>query len=263
MEIHSLIRFAPMSPLRRPDDARETPVSGIQDTSALVRDEPVEDPRAVEETSATEAERATEQEDPTTAKGQALTGETLSDEDQRVVEQLKQRDVEVRAHELAHVAAGGGHVTSGPSYSYQTGPDGKRYAIGGEVGIDTSMKSGDPAGNLEKARTIIRAAMAPAEPSAQDVRVAASARAMESRAQQEIRERQVKEYEQVMAASTTDRASASPRAMTDGPSASASDSRSDSVTPPSPGISGGQARLARQIAALFSAPVAMGLNQLA
>lgn len=261
MEIHSLIRFAPMSPLRRPDDARETPVSGIQDTSALVRDEPVEDPRAVEETSATEAERATGEDDPTAAK--SVNGETLSDEEQRVVEQLKQRDVEVRAHELAHVAAGGGHVTSGPSYSYQTGPDGKRYAIGGEVGIDTSMKSGDPAGNLEKARTIIRAAMAPAEPSSQDVRVAASARAMESRAQQEIRERQVKEYEQVMAASTTDGASAFARSITDESSATASDSRADSVTPSSPEISGGQARLAQRIAALFAAPVALGLNQLA
>ena len=245
--------------MRRFDDARETPVPNAQEAGA--RGEPVEDPRATEETSEIEAERTSGEEDPTAAK--AVNGEPLSDEDQRAVEQLKQRDAEVRAHELAHVSAGGGHVTSGPSYSYQTGPDGKRYAIGGEVGIDTSMKSGDPEGNLEKARAIIRAAMAPAEPSSQDVRVAVSARAMEARAQQEIRERQIKEYEQVMSAGATDRASTPTEAMGAGATPTASDEDSDSATQPSQGMSGGQARLAQSIAALFSTPVETGLSQLA
>ena len=261
MEIHSLIRSSPASPMRRFDDAREMPVPGAQEAGAGARGEPVEDPRAIEETSEIEAERATGEEDPTAAK--AVNGESLSDEDLRVVEQLKQRDTEVRAHELAHVAAGGGHVTSGPSYSYQTGPDGKRYAIGGEVGIDTSMKSGDPEGNLEKARAIIRAAMAPAEPSSQDVRVAASAQAMQSRAQQEIRERQIKEYEQVMSAGATDRASTPTEATGAGATPPANDEDSDSATQPSQGMSGGQARLAQSIASLFSTPVETGLSQLA
>jgi len=57
----------------------------------------------------------------------------LSEADLRRVEQLKQRDREVRAHEMAHVAAGAGVVTSGASYSYETGPDGRRYAVGGEA----------------------------------------------------------------------------------------------------------------------------------
>ena len=258
MEIHSLIRPSSASPMRRFDDAREVPAPGTQEAAALARDGPVEDPRAIEETSEIEAERATEEDDPTAAKGND--GETLSDEDQRLVEQLKQRDAEVRAHELAHMAAGGGHITSGPSYSYQSGPDGKRYAIGGEVGIDTSMKAGDPGGNLEKARAIIRAAMAPAEPSSQDVRVAASARAMESRAQQELRELQVKEYEQVMAAASTTEASGT---APDETATTARDSRSDSATQPSQGISSGQERLAQRIAALFSAPAETSLNQLA
>ena len=234
---------------------------GTQEAAPFVRDEPVEDPRAIAETTETEAERSADEQDPTAEK--VSSGETLSDEDQRVVELLKQRDSEVRAHEQAHVGAGGGHVTSGPSYSYQTGPDGKRYAIGGEVGIDTSMNSGDPDGNLQKARAIIRAAMAPAEPSSQDVRVAASARAMESRAQQEIRDRQIREYEQVMAASTTDReATPSGTTAADMPAA-ASDSRSDSAAQPSQGISGGQERLAQRISALFSTSVEAGLSQLA
>ncbi|ADC62504.1 putative metalloprotease CJM1_0395 family protein [Allochromatium vinosum] len=238
--------------------------SGSQAAAALARDEPVEDPRAIEETSRIEAERATGEDDPTAAKG--VNGETLSDEDQLLVEQLKQRDAEVRAHEQAHVSAGGGHITSGPSYSYQSGPDGRRYAIGGEVGIDTSMKAGDPDGNLAKSRAIIRAAMAPAEPSSQDVRVAASARAMESQALQEIRELQVKEYEQVMSTTgSTDRSPTSTGATTAQTASTAENGEagSESAAPQNPGVSSGQARLAQRIAALFSAPVETGLSQLA
>lgn len=261
MEIHSLIRASPTSPMRRFDDSGGISAPGSQEAVAESRSEPVEDPRAIEATSEIEGERATGEEDATA--GKSANGEPISDEDLRVVEQLKQRDVEVRAHEQAHVAAGGGHVTSGPSYSYQTGPDGKRYAIGGEVGIDTSMKSGDPEGNLAKAHAIIRAAMAPAEPSGQDFRVAASARAMQARAQQEIRERQVKQYEQVMSAGATDRASTPTESKSEGTIPTASDQGSDSATPPSQGTSGGQARLAQRIAALFSAPVETGLSQMA
>lgn len=105
---------------------------------------------------------------------------------QRVVMQLKSRDMEVRAHEQAHVAAGGQYVTSGASYSYQTGPDGKRYAVGGEVGIDTSPISGDPQATLAKAQQVQAAALAPAEPSSQDMRVAAQATQMASQARAEI-----------------------------------------------------------------------------
>ncbi|MDV7392559.1 putative metalloprotease CJM1_0395 family protein, partial [Arthrospira platensis SPKY1] len=69
--------------------------------------------------------------------GSAGRGE-LSESELRELQQLQQRDREVRAHEMAHVAAGAGLVTRGASYTYQTGPDGQRYAIGGEVSIDTS-----------------------------------------------------------------------------------------------------------------------------
>lgn len=262
MEIHSLAQLTPSSPARRYDDTRQAAVSTPQEAGSLRRDESVTDPRAIAQTHETETERPADEQDP--AAAQDVAGESLSDADQRLVEQLKQRDAEVRAHELAHVAAGGGHITSGPSYSYQTGPDGKRYAIGGEVGIDTSLKSGDPEGNLEKARAIIRAAMAPAEPSSQDVRVAASARAMQARAQQEIRERQVKEYEQVMAASTTaSRAATASGTPVDEASAASRGSRVDPGTTSNQGRAGGQERLAQRIAALFSAPVETGLSQLA
>jgi len=101
-------------------------------------------------------------------------------------EQLAARDREVRAHEQAHLSAGGSLVTSGPSYSYQIGPDGRRYAIGGEVGIDTSPVRDDPQATLDKARRIVAAALAPAQPSAQDLSVAARATRMAAEARAEI-----------------------------------------------------------------------------
>ena len=105
---------------------------------------------------------------------------------QRVIAELAARDREVRAHEQAHVAAGGELITSGPSYTYQTGPDRRRYAVGGEVGIDTSPVRGDPEATLDKAARIVAAALAPAQPSPQDYRVAAQANQMASQARVDI-----------------------------------------------------------------------------
>ena len=110
----------------------------------------------------------------------------LSDAELKIVSELKQRDAEVRAHEAAHMAAAGGFATGGASFSYQQGPDGIRYAIGGEVGIDTSGVPGDPAATLRKADIIRRAALAPAEPSGPDLQVAANATAMAAKAQAEL-----------------------------------------------------------------------------
>lgn len=62
----------------------------------------------------------------------------MSREEAAEVAELKKIDSKVRQHEMAHMAAGGGLVTSGASYTYQKGPDGVNYAVGGEVGIDTS-----------------------------------------------------------------------------------------------------------------------------
>lgn len=109
----------------------------------------------------------------------------LSDEEQREVEELKQRDREVRAHEQAHLAALGAHKTGGPSYEYKTGPDGKQYAVGGEVPVDTSPEA-EPEQTVQKMQTIQRAALAPAEPSGQDRAVAAKAAQLESQARAEL-----------------------------------------------------------------------------
>ncbi|MGR9015042.1 MAG: putative metalloprotease CJM1_0395 family protein [Gammaproteobacteria bacterium] len=110
----------------------------------------------------------------------------LSEDDLKIVNELKKIDTDVRAHEAAHLAAAGGIATSGVSFNYQQGPDGIRYAIGGEVSIDTSSVSGDPAATIRKAETIRRAALAPAQPSGADMQAAASATAMAARAQVEL-----------------------------------------------------------------------------
>ncbi len=91
------------------------------------------------------------------------------------IAQLKAADVAVRAHEAAHVAAGGGLVRGGASFTYQTGPDGRQYAVAGEVQIDTSPVRGDPAATIQKMATVRAAALAPSDPSATDRAVAASA----------------------------------------------------------------------------------------
>jgi hypothetical protein len=101
------------------------------------------------------------------------------------IAKLAQTDREVKAHEQAHMAAAGGLATSGPSFQYTTGPDGKRYAVAGEVNIDTSPVPGDPQATLRKARLIQAAAHAPVDPSSQDQAVAAAAAQMAAQARVE------------------------------------------------------------------------------
>ena len=108
----------------------------------------------------------------------------LTAEEQAQVRELAQRDQEVRAHEQAHVAASGGYA-GGVRYTYQRGPDGNQYAVGGEVSIDASPVPGDPEATMEKARLVRRAALAPAQPSAQDRAVASQASQMEAQARTE------------------------------------------------------------------------------
>jgi len=108
----------------------------------------------------------------------------LSQEEQAAVRKLKARDTQVRAHEAAHLAAAGGLAISGATFTFQRGPDGVNYAIGGEVSIDVSPGR-TPDETIQRARTIQAAALAPADPSGQDLAVAAQARQMEMEARAE------------------------------------------------------------------------------
>ena len=92
-----------------------------------------------------------------------------------MVRQLQSRDTTVRAHEAAHIAAGGGVVTGGATYTYQKGPDGRNYAVGGEVGIDPSPVAGNPRATIAKMEVVKAAALAPAQPSSTDLSVASAA----------------------------------------------------------------------------------------
>lgn len=116
----------------------------------------------------------------------------LSDEETRIVNELAARDREVRAHEQAHAAVGGIHAGA-PSYTFEQGPNGKKYAVSGEVPISTSPVSGDAEATIRKADQVKRAALAPAQPSAQDRAVAAQATQMKIEAQIELREQKAAE----------------------------------------------------------------------
>lgn len=111
-------------------------------------------------------------------------GTQLTAEQQQEVNRLKAIDRKVRAHEQAHMAAGSG-VTGGASFQYTRGPDGRQYAVGGEVSINLSSGQ-TPESTLERARVIQAAALAPADPSPQDRAVAAAAALMESQARAEL-----------------------------------------------------------------------------
>ena len=102
--------------------------------------------------------------------------EELTQEEQAQVAKLQARDREVRAHEQAHAAAGGAQAGA-PSYTYEKGPDGKQYAVGGEVPIKASASSNDPRAAIQQLEQVVRAALAPAQPSGQDRAVAAGAQA--------------------------------------------------------------------------------------
>lgn len=108
----------------------------------------------------------------------------LSPEDLRVVDQLRATDRRVRAHEQAHVAVGADLVRGGANFAYETGPDRKRYAVAGDVSIDTSRER-TPEATIPKAQHIRATALAPADPSPQDRQVASLASQMEIEARQE------------------------------------------------------------------------------
>ncbi len=124
------------------------------------------------------------------------TQQQLSGEELKIVQRLAARDREVRAHEQAHVGAASG-ITGAPSFSYVTGPDAQRYAISGEVSIDTSSEPGSPEATIAKMEQVKKAALAPAQPSAQDKSVALAAEAKIREAQAEIRTIKREEEEQI------------------------------------------------------------------
>lgn len=173
----------------KPDPAAQNPLRNFQ-----LEENPSRAGKAATGKDATPSGEAGQKDSTQTAtpKSEAAREQEQVEADRVVIEQLKARDREVRVHEAAHAAVGGQYAGS-PSLQYTRGPDGKNYATGGEVGISTSAVSGDPQATIEKARVIRAAAMAPAQPSAQDRRVAAEATQMEVEARTELLTMEAKE----------------------------------------------------------------------
>lgn len=117
----------------------------------------------------------------------------LTEAERREVRELRDRDQEVRAHEQAHKNVAG--PLAGPiSYDTTTGPDGRQYAVGGSVDIDASPEN-DPEDTIAKMDIVIRAALAPAQPSSEDYAVARRAQQQRTQAQQELIQQQQEELQ--------------------------------------------------------------------
>ncbi len=117
----------------------------------------------------------------------------LTPDEKARVEDLKAADAAVRTHEMAHIMAGGQYIIRRANFSFVLGPDGKLYAVGGEVQIDTSEVPDDPEATIRKAQAVRRAALAPGSPSPQDLRVAAEASRMEFEARMELARQRAEE----------------------------------------------------------------------
>ncbi len=126
------------------------------------------------------------------SSGQSGSGrdDQQSASEQRKLDELKKRDAEVRAHEQAHANAGG-DLAASPSYEFELGPDGRQYAVGGEVNIDLAMVPGDPQATIIKMQKVKAAALAPADPSSADRRVAAEATQRVLQAQAELAQQNI------------------------------------------------------------------------
>ena len=120
----------------------------------------------------------------TTNSSETTKTDTLTASQQALIMQLQATDTTVRAHERAHIAAGGGVILSGATYVYQEAPDNKLYAIGGEVSIDMSGGS-TPSETIAKMQQVRAAALAPSDPSSTDYQVAATASMLQMQARLE------------------------------------------------------------------------------
>jgi hypothetical protein len=197
------LRKLPEAEHLRPNGARDSaaaPESAIDSAAAATAERAVRAGSSAERASREEGSnaRAILDENQLTENAKRLERSQLlgarSLEARMEIASLQARDAEVRMHEAAHVAAGDGYVIGGATYSYQTGPDGRQYAIGGQVDIDTSPIPGKPEETLRKMRVVKAAALATGQPSAADFAVAAAAAQSEAAALAELAVARSKEF---------------------------------------------------------------------
>lgn len=102
--------------------------------------------------------------------------ERMRNSAQAIVEGLATRELQhadsgVRNHEGLHFRTAGGLATGLPELEYLEGPDGRFYAVAGQVNVRTNATS-DPEKASRDAATYARAATAPGDTSAQDMSAA-------------------------------------------------------------------------------------------
>ncbi len=237
----STVSFTPVDEVQKtPKPKQEDVTQGVQERRALDKQRAQEnqsgrrtqeralderqqqdrrEQRALEESQVDRAIQARRQED--AAEQRQLEAELQQ------IQKLAERDRAVRAHEQAHQSVGG-EFAGAMSLTTERGPDGKQYAVAGEVMIDTSEVADDPRATQDKAQTIRRAALAPADPSSQDRRVAALANqmAVEARAnlekltreegmQDEAEKSENQEQQQAKEASSEERLEATQKAQSE------------------------------------------------
>ena len=119
----------------------------------------------------------------------------LTPQEQAQLRELQARDQEIRQRELARQVVGG-QYTGQPNLSFERGPDGQRYAVSGDVPIDSAPVPDDAQATIEKMRVVRVAALASANPSPEDVRLALSAMQAMQEAQAQVRAERQQELSQ-------------------------------------------------------------------
>ena len=99
---------------------------------------------------------------------------------EKVLDKFKNTDSNIRGHEQAHAASG--TTTTPIQYNYQQGPDGKMYAVGGHVRLDTSIPD-DPKAASVKLDEIKRSATVSSDMSGADANISIQANLMKMKLQ--------------------------------------------------------------------------------
>ncbi len=108
--------------------------------------------------------------------------------DDPALQRIKNIDRNVRLHENSHASADGVQTIGTARYKYAEGPDGKLYAVGGEVTVAV-QSSGKPEDNLRAARALRSSALSSDNPSPADFAAAADAGQIEIEALSQMAKR--------------------------------------------------------------------------
>ena len=187
--------FRPVDPVEAAVEALTDPTAAQEAGTAVAGNARAPDAQpAAEQDTNTPQRQGDEAEAAPQSSAEDVGPDGLTEEERRIVAELQRVDAEIRRHEQAHAAVGGPYAGA-PAYQTVRGPDGRLYAVGGEVQIDVSDIPGNPEATIRKLQVVRRAALAPTTPSAADRRVASIAQQGIAEARQELRDQRIEERE--------------------------------------------------------------------